>query len=352
MRKRTLKKAYFNSGFTLVELVFVIAIMAIIAAISLVSYNLVIQNSIKASLQSGLKNAAKQLAVDINRSSDGTFPATLAAANNGGGISFSPSTTVTYIVDNTDNPKTFCLSASQRGLRYFATQEIAPQPGPCPVLYLDAGILTSYPGTGIVWNDLSGYGNNGIMCECTTYSNINGGYLIFNGSTSNVDVANRANGSLDFGLGSFSVDAWLYFSAYGKDYRDLIDKGAWDASGTPGWQFGLSTAGIPHMLIEDNLTADMESDVGTTPVGLNRWHDVAIVYNRTSNAVAYIDGVKVGTANISAKSGTVTSTEDVWIGDSVDLFTGNMGSISIRNSALTDTEVQDIFNAARSRFGV
>jgi prepilin-type N-terminal cleavage/methylation domain-containing protein len=352
MRNRTLKNTYFNSGFSIVELLIVIVIIAILAAISYVSYNVLLQNSIKDSLQYGLKNAAKQLVVDINRSSTNTYPATLAAANNGGGISFSPSTTVTYNVDNTDNPKTFCLSASQGGQRYFVNQETTPLPGPCPVLYLDAGIQASYPGNGVYWYDLSGYGNNGIMCDCTTFSTNGGGYLIFDGITSAVQIANRANGSFDFGTGSFSAEMWLYFSAYGKDYTDLLDKGAWNPSGTPGWEFGLSTAGIPHMMIEDNLTSDMESDLGTTPVGLNRWHDVTIVFNRASNAVGYIDGVKVGTANISAKSGTVNSTSDAWIGDSADAFNGNIGMVYVRNSALTDTEVQNIFNATRSRFGV
>lgn len=349
MRKRTFKSVPANSGFTIVEFLVVLVVIAIIAAITLVGYNLVVNNTVTSSIKSNLKNAAKQLVVDGLRSTTGVYPATLAAANNGSGLNFPSSTTTTYTVDNTDTPKTFCLTATQNSQTYFITQEATPLPGPCPVLYLDMGTTTSYPGSGTAWYDLSGRGNNGAMTNCTTYNSANNGYMIFNGASSKVTVAD--NNSLDFGTGSFTVEAWMKFSAYGPDYRDLIYKGA--LSNLSGWRFGLSTSGKPHVLIGDS-SSFTDSDLGTTAVSLNTWHDVAIVYNRTSNAVGYIDGVRVGTAGISTRSGAVDNVSPILIGDgsAIAWFNGQIGIVSIRNVAFGDSDIQNSFNATRFRYGV
>ncbi|HUC96188.1 MAG TPA: LamG domain-containing protein [Candidatus Saccharimonadales bacterium] len=356
MSKRISRTLSVNSGFTIVELIIVIIVIAIIAAVCFVSYNIFVQNTISTSLQFDLKNASKQLLVDQIRNSTGIFPSSLPVANSGAGISFSPSMATTYNVDNTDTPKTFCLSASQGGQNYFITQEGNTMPGPCPVLYLDAGTTTSYPGTGTTWYDLSGLGNDAATtCGCSTfptYSSANGGSLIFNGTTSNVNIADPSNNSLDFGTGSFTVEAWIMFSAYGHDYRDLIYKGA--SSGYSGWRFGMTTTGIPHLLIGDPSTY-VDSDLGTTAVGLNAWHDLAIVYNRSSNtASGYIDGTKVGSASISSVTGAVNNSSSVMIGDGSALawYNGQIGLVSIRNTALSDNDVNNAFQALRGRYGV
>ena len=46
------------------------------------------------------------------------------------------------------------------------------------VLNLDAGNVSSYPGTGATWYDLSGYSNNGTLSNSPTYSD---GSLVLNG---------------------------------------------------------------------------------------------------------------------------------------------------------------------------
>lgn len=65
------------------------------------------------------------------------------------------------------------------------------------VLCLDAANPKSYPGSGTVWSDLSGNGNNGTLVNGVGYNSNNGGYLTFDGS-------NDGGGSGNFGGGGIS----------------------------------------------------------------------------------------------------------------------------------------------------
>lgn len=79
-----MKKFTKQSGFTIVELLIVIVVIGILAAITIVAYNGITQRAAVASLQSDLNGASKQLAIDqVNNSA---YPATLATANNGVGL--------------------------------------------------------------------------------------------------------------------------------------------------------------------------------------------------------------------------------------------------------------------------
>jgi len=73
----------------------------------------------------------------------------------------------------------------------------SPPPPPPPlspivqsglVVYLDAGNTSSYPGSGTVWTDLSGLGNNGTLVNGPTYSSVNNGVIVLDGSNDYIDV--------------------------------------------------------------------------------------------------------------------------------------------------------------------
>ena len=49
------------------------------------------------------------------------------------------------------------------------------------VLALDTANRKSYPGSGTVWNDLSGNGNNGSLINGPTFNGANGGSIVFDG---------------------------------------------------------------------------------------------------------------------------------------------------------------------------
>ena len=61
------------------------------------------------------------------------------------------------------------------------------------VLALDAGNAKSYPGSGTAWTDLSGNSNNGTLTNGSTYSSVDGGAIVFDGSDDYVVSSNNTN---------------------------------------------------------------------------------------------------------------------------------------------------------------
>jgi prepilin-type N-terminal cleavage/methylation domain-containing protein len=116
-----------NRGFTIVELLIVIVVIAILAAITIVAYN-GIQNRAKAS---AAQAAARQAFTKIQTfavSNADTYPADLSAA----GLSSSSDTSYQYRVDNTASPRTFCVTATTQNVSYYVSNAgNSPTAGAC-----------------------------------------------------------------------------------------------------------------------------------------------------------------------------------------------------------------------------
>lgn len=118
-----------TKGFTLVELLVVIVVIGILAAITIVAYSGIQQKAIEASLQSDLDNASKQL--KLYQVDNGSFPLNIDCAVSGvsTNLCIKPSQGnkfTDYTADNYANPQTFSLKASNSSVAERITDSTAP----------------------------------------------------------------------------------------------------------------------------------------------------------------------------------------------------------------------------------
>jgi len=117
-----------SKGFTIVELLIVIVVIAILAAITIVSYNGITKQARQSALQSGLKQVATQIAT--YRAFNNSYPATLNDLNEGRGVETPSDASFSY----TQTGDTYCLdiTSSEASLSYYiSTASPSPQTGSC-----------------------------------------------------------------------------------------------------------------------------------------------------------------------------------------------------------------------------
>lgn len=328
-----------SKGFTLIEIIIVVVIIGILTTISIVSYSGITDRANADSLKSDLVNASDFLRVDQAQSSKGWFPDTLALGNGGLGITASKGTTLTYNVNNINTPKTFCLTATKSAQSYNINQEGIPFAGPCPVLWLDAGITTSYPGTGTTWNDLSGNGNNGTLVNGAAYSNTNGGVLSFDGGSGYVDTGMTNNFS------QFSVSVWFYPTLFSGE-RGIVTKYV-SGFGNGNWTLELSGS---NLLWDIN---DGAQKLYQFPLTINTWYHAVGIYDSTggtNNGKLYVNGLLRGVFSANAMA---LNSDRINIGRArTGLFNGYISNARIYDRALSANDINQNFNALRSRYGI
>lgn len=129
----TLRRVTFDknkTGFTIVELLVVIVVIAILASITIVSYNGIVRSAAETSMKSDLRNAATTL--EIDRAANGTYPPSGAAANNNKGLQNSQGNTLSY----TQSDGGFCLSVTsiRTPQKLVFTNDGQIQEGECPLI--------------------------------------------------------------------------------------------------------------------------------------------------------------------------------------------------------------------------
>jgi prepilin-type N-terminal cleavage/methylation domain-containing protein len=113
-----------QAGFTIVELLIVIVVIGILAAITIVGYNGVAQRAHVAVVQSDLSSAGSTLGAA--NAQNGTFPSDLASA----GLKASPGTVFQYVYTSLDN--SYCLTATNGTISYtISTSSPTPTSGVC-----------------------------------------------------------------------------------------------------------------------------------------------------------------------------------------------------------------------------
>jgi len=114
------------SGFTIVELLIVVVVIAILAAITIVAYNGIANRAKESALKSDLKNGATQ--IHVAKETTSAYPSDAGTLKKSDSTSFSSYAYTT---------STFCLEASSSqlpGKYFYTTQAGTIQEGPCPAI--------------------------------------------------------------------------------------------------------------------------------------------------------------------------------------------------------------------------
>jgi len=139
----SLKRLKKRQGFTIVELLIVVVVIAILAAITIVSYNGISKNAKNSAIQSSLEQASKKIEMYKIEDPSGLYPASLSAA----GLTLASSGDTLYVYSVSSDNKLYCLGSSQGGRTYYVSSTTSsPKPGVC-------NTTTGVPGTGDVATD-------------------------------------------------------------------------------------------------------------------------------------------------------------------------------------------------------
>lgn len=225
------------------------------------------------------------------------------------------------------------------------------------VFCLDAGNVKSYPGSGTVWTDLSGYGNNGTLTNGPTYSSINGGYIEFDGDNDYVDLGTISTSNVlqmnDPSGGGLTVSWWGYFDDTGDNFQRIFDKSNGGLASN-GWALYSSTTG-------SNVTTLSLGSGGTTDQAISNsyltsiWQNWCVTWQKSSGTyVTYLNGVQdaTGTRTWNIPSVQTNARIGSWNHSTGREYNGKIASFKIYNKVLTSSEVQQNFNALRGRFEI
>lgn len=223
------------------------------------------------------------------------------------------------------------------------------------VLHLDAANVKSYPGSGAIWKDLSGNGNNGTLVNGVGYSSNNAGGLIFDG----VNDYSFHSVSPIVGNSAFSITGFFYRTG------STIQRATWGIAGNSGLQ-GINS----YSLTGSNL---LSIDLwGSTTIqsnesyDLNQWIFAAWVYRGATfsrnNISIYKNGTEYTGSALTVARGSETSVPNINSSGLVIARAGTIdsgysapvliSSICFYNLPLSATQIAQNFNALRGRYGI
>ena len=211
------------------------------------------------------------------------------------------------------------------------------------VLALDAGNPKSYPGSGTTWTDLSGNGNNGTLTNGPTYSSDNGGVVVFDGVN---DFINGVHNTQTNITGNITIECWFRLTNTRSDWVRIFGKGD-SANRTVGlWYNQTSSTFLYQRYGSTNMSAQYSSTVS-----LNTWYHMVGTSSGNSH-ILYLNNVQRATSSSGTTFASSTDPYKVGYGNIHTYHIGNVSNCRIYNRALTPQEIQQNFNATRSRFSI
>jgi hypothetical protein len=228
------------------------------------------------------------------------------------------------------------------------------------VLNLDAANTKSYVSGSTTWRDLSGNSFNGSFINGPTFSNQNGGTIVFDGSNDYISFGSFSTTSpLSFTSGSFTLEHWVKPTAlqpgtYFGLTNMILTKGP---ASTFNYATQITTSGSVSFIHRDNSESLI---FNTFTIGniLNTVSHLVFAANSSGTQISlYINGLLSGTQNLTGKPITPYNNDLVSVGggnlgNTNAVFIGNIYVNRIYNRTLSAQEITQNYNSLKSRFGL
>lgn len=359
-----------HAGFTVVELLVIIVVIAILATLTVVAYNGIQKQARQTALTSDLRTASDELKRQAART--GRFPTGLPDS-----IRTSGGNKLVYHPDNNASPRTFCLTGYNVsvGIIFKVTAESSPVEGPCEeseLALLEGGGDGGDNGGGNGGGEpeppaldpalVAAYGFN--ETSGTTFANqVPGGTpatlwtgaQITTGHTGNavIGTSDRQAAVIEGspaipsqGWTGMTISYWQYRTSLTGDFSPIrlytnASRGETDWGGI--WYSYSSNFGAWLYLTGENWP-NLE---GVSSMAANQWQHIAFTWSSADNKMRfYIDGSLVRTDNASG-SALVRNAAVVDIGGNdydEKRTVGRMDDLRFYSRALSQAEIQTDMN--------
>lgn len=219
------------------------------------------------------------------------------------------------------------------------------------VLYLDAGNVRSYSGSGTTWTDLSGNGNNGDIKSGVSYSNGTFDFTL-NSSNEYIDIAHSTDLNYSYLNWAYSLWMKINFDDNGT-WTQLFIKGNDSATIARRPAIWFYSGATSRFHITWNGTGESQqvlntSDPITTPTGV--WANWVF---QSRNGVMMVFKNTVQDANTLTISHRDTNSDPLHIGGYPSRSPAiELSSFAVYNKGLSDAEISKNFEALRGRYGI
>ena len=210
------------------------------------------------------------------------------------------------------------------------------------VLYLNASDLTSYPGTGYTWYDISkNTSNNGTLYNGVSFDSSNGSGLLFDGVDDKVYVPN--NNTLNFiNNQQYTVVSIIYPYGGGTTWHGIFSKG-----NSQQYALTINSPGA-YLHYETNQSSYSALNSTSGDIVYNTWQHIVAMYDGNNKTIRKNNTI---IATQSA-SGLISSDniEEFRIGEgnNGENYRGKIGVICVYNRTLTTTELSLVYNCFKS----
>lgn len=306
-------------GFTIVELLIVIVVIAILAAITIVAYNGIQQRARDTVVKNDVAQAVRQVEASRAGNSSEQYP-TVAEAN----VKASSGVTLAYLPNGMGG---YCVTAAQGATRYMATSaDKTVRSGDCSV---SDGAVVALALNGNGTN--TGSGANFTVAGATAAIGQNGqanGALQFTSSAA-------ANGTAAGTYAQITASAWVY--------PDSV-------AGNPGIMFGAT--GPVHWEILNGawrVRIGALDQQGMGPTQAQTWSHVLFTYDRATTTFRYyVNGSLVRTANADSGSASYFASGMI-VGQSISgggrQWLGRIDDVRLYDRVLSDGEIATLYAA-------